>query len=362
MVEFQADIHEVVSGSQRSSTHIWRRRILRWAPRGLGILILVLLAFVGVDIKAGLKLLGHLRVEYLVPAIAVFCLAVLGRMTTWVVVASALDVGYRKAISHARVFLVGWFAGLGIPQGAAPLTRLAVIGADKRSVGRGVVAVGVERLLQVAVALVLGLLSLAYLSAFSLEVLVWVAVGIGVVAAGGLATTVAVRSGLTRPLGNRIRSYRRVRTFREEIKMAAVELRHMSIWRLMSFLGIALVAGLLTVTALFLASRALDIHIDFVVLMAAWGAVSLSGLLPISINGLGPREGILTAAIAGAGLSSEGGVALGLLWFFLQAGTRLLAGLSWFTVLHSLREDNKSDLQEQPESWSSMSRTGARHN
>ena len=273
MDDYQTGVQLAVTDSQPSSTHSCRRMILRWAPRGLGILILVLLAFLGVDIKAGLKLLGHLRIEYLIPAIVVFCLDILGRIINWIVVSSALDVGYRRAMSHARVFLVGWFAGLGIPQGAAPLTRLAVIAADKRSVGRGVVAVGVERLLQVAVALVLGLLSLAYLSAFSLEVLVWLAVGIGIVAIGGLAITTAVRYGLMGPLGNRIWSYKRVRTLAEEIKAAMIELRHMSIWRLISLLGIALSAGLLTVTALYLASRALDIHIDFVVLMAAWGAV-----------------------------------------------------------------------------------------
>ena len=101
----------------------------------------------------------------------------------------------------------------------------------------------------------------------------------------------------------------------------------------------ALISALLTLTALYMTSRALDIQIHFMTLMAAWGAVSLAGLFPISINGLGPREGILTAAVAGAGLNSEGGVALGLLWFFMQTATRLAAGLAWLTVLRRSRSE-----------------------
>ena len=53
-------------------------------------------------------------------------------------------------------------------------------------------------------------------------------------------------------------------------------------------------------------------------------------LFPISINGLGPREGILAAAVAGAGFNSEAGAAPGPLWFAMQLATRLAATASWF--------------------------------
>ena len=154
-----------------------------------------------------------------------------------------------------------------------------------------------------------------------------------------------MRMGLTRRLGRQLMSYGRARSFIEEIEAALRELRHMPARQLAGILGVALLAALSTVTVLFLSSRALDMQIHYVVLMAAWAAVALTNLLPISINGLGPREGILAAAVAGAGFNSEGGVALGLLWFFMQAVTRLIAGLVYFTVLHTNREpiqDEKS--------------------
>ena len=356
MGESSAEFGGGTQAPQRDgSTHAWRRRLLRWAPRSIGIFILLLLGFLGVDFAAGIKSLGHVRPEFLIPAVGVFCLAVLGRMATWVLIACSLKLGYRRVTSYVRAFVIGWFAGIGVPQGTASFARIVVIAADKRSVGRSVVAVVAERLLQVSVALALLLISSVYLSALSMEVLTWLVVGIAIVLIGGLTITAAVKVGLTRPLSRRLMSYNRIRSFSGEIKDAVSELRGMSVPRLAGILGVILLASMLTVTSLFLATRALDIHIHYVVLIAAWAAVALSGLLPISINGLGPREGILTAAVAGAGFSSEGGVALGLLWFFMQAVTRLTAGLVWLTVLRTAEEDTSSEIEVES---SGQSRTG----
>ena len=346
MFKEQTGIRQRDSSPQPGSTRNWGRKLLRWSPRVLGILVLVLLAFLGVDIVGGLKSLWHVRLEYLFPAVAVFCLGVLGRMATWVLVASSLKLGYSRVISYVRVFLFGWYAGLGIPQGAASLTRLAVIAADNRSVGRGLVAVGVERVTQAAVMLALLVVSSIYMSSFTYDALKWLVVGIAMVAGLALVLGVATRVGATRSLARRLGSHRKVRSFTEAIVASVTELRHMSIRRLACILGMAILAALLTVTALYLSSRSLDIQIHYVVLITAWAVVGLTSLLPISINGLGPREGILTAAVAGVGLDSEGGVALGLLWFLTQAMTRLVAGAAWFTVLHARREPDQADLLE----------------
>ena len=346
MFKGQTGILQGDRSPQPGSTQTWGRRLLRWSPRVLGILVLVLLAFLGVDIVGGLKSLWHVRPEYFIPAFAVFCLGVLGRMATWVLVASSLKLGYSRVMSYVRVFLVGWFAGLGLPQGAASLTRLAVIAADNRSAGRGLVAVGVERVIQFAVMVALLVVSSIYMSSFTFDSLKWLILGIALVVSVALVAGVAILVGATRSLARRLRSYRRLRSFMEGIVASASELRRMSARRLACILGVALLAALLTVTALYLSSRALDIQIQYVVLITAWAAVGLTSLLPISINGLGPREGILVVAVAGVGLDSEGGVALGLLWFFTQAMTRLFAGAAWFTVLHARREPDQADLLE----------------
>jgi uncharacterized membrane protein YbhN (UPF0104 family) len=255
-------------------------------------------------------------------------------------------VGYARVISHIRVYLVGWFAGLGVPEGAASLGRLAIIAADKRSVPRGLVASLLERTIQATVAVALLVVSSVYLSSLTFDTLKWLLLACGILAVVALAFIFASRVRLSRRPGRWLSSRRRLRVFVEELRSAVREVRHMEPGKLAAITAVALLSALLTVTALYLASRALDIHIRYMVLMTAWAAVGLTGLLPISINGLGPREGILTAAVAGAGLNSEGGVALGLLWFFMQAVTRMAAGLAWLTVLRSPREGENAGPRE----------------
>ncbi len=67
------------------------RCIFPWLLRSLG--LLVGLAFFGVDIVGGLKLMLDARPEYLVPAFAVFCAALLMRMVVWIILARMLNLG-----------------------------------------------------------------------------------------------------------------------------------------------------------------------------------------------------------------------------------------------------------------------------
>lgn len=329
-----------VTAKSRSSTssNNWRRHLIRWAPRTFGLLILLLLAFLGVDLVAGFKSLGQARIGLLIPALGLFMLSVSGRMATWVLIAFSLKVGYRRALSYIRLYLVGLFAAIGIPQGAASLTRLAVIAADGRSVGRGMAAMAVERVVQAAVVLILLMVSSLSLSALPPDVTKWLLISVAVVFVGLALVVLAIRLRAFASLTSRLPAHRYIRTFAEDFKAAIHELMRLPARWLIAIFAVAFAAALVTVASLFLAALSLDIYIRFDILLAAWAVIGLTGFLPISINGLGPREGILTAAVAGIGLNSEGGVALGLLWFLMQMLTRLIAGLAYFTVLHSNRE------------------------
>ena len=306
------------------------RRILPWALRSLGLLVLVLVAlgFLSVDIIGALELMLEARPGYLAPAFLVFCLGLLVQMVVWIVLARTLKLGYRRLRSYVRLFLIGWSAGLGLPRGAVPLARAAVLAADKRSVGRGLVVDIADRLLQVVTLLILLVVSTAYLSAESTRVLRGVGIGVAVMA--GAVPLLLMAAWLLRPLLRRVLSYPWVKGFREDVSSALRELRGTRPSLLAALLSLAMVASLLSVTALFLTSRALDVDLSYPALMAAFVAVGLAVLFPISINGLGVREGIFAAAVAGAGFSSEAGVALGLLWFLMLAVTRLAASAAWF--------------------------------
>jgi hypothetical protein len=250
----------------------------------------------------------------------------------WIILARGLHLGYRRLRSYARIFFIGWSAGLGLPQGASPLARFAVLAADKRSVGRGVIVDVADRLIQVATLLVLLVASAIYLSVDSTRILWITGIGAAAIVVAALVLLLAMR--LLRPLLRRVFSHRWLKTFADDVTTALKELRSTPPSLLIRIFALAMVPALLTVTSLFLASRSLDIGLSYPVLMAAFAVVGMTTLFPISINGLGPREGILVAAVAGSGFNSEAGVALGLLWFVMQAVTRLAAAASWFMSSH----------------------------
>lgn len=304
------------------------RRLLPWGLRSLGLLVIVALGFLGVDLIGGLELMLDARPEFLVPAFAVFCVALGGRMLVWISLARHLRLGYERSRSYVRLWLIGWSAALGLPRGASPLARAAVIAADKRSVGRSVIVDIADRLLQVGTFIVLLLVSSAYLSAGSTRMLLGLGIALGTIAGLGLLVRLAWPT-LRAPL-RRINLPRWAESFLNDMATALRELRRTRPSRLFGLFAASMVASILAITSLFLVTRSLDVNLSYPAVAAAFSAVSLTVLFPISINGLGPREGILTAAVAGAGFSSEAGVALGLLWFVMQAVTRLAALPSWF--------------------------------
>ncbi len=324
------DLSEGSRSSEAKGTqkHSLVRLALPWAARSLGLLVLVALGFLGVDIIGALELTFEAQPAYLLPAFLVFCLALFMRMLVWLILARWLRLGYGRLRSYVRLDLIGWSAGLGLPQGASPLARAAVLASDKRSVGRGVIADVLDRLLQVATFVVLLVAGAAYLSAESTRVLLGVGIGAAVIA--GTIPLAVAGAWLFRPLIRRILAYRWMETFVEDVSTALKEIRRAQPSLVAGLLLLAMIPSLLSVTALLLTSRALDVPLSFPVLMAAFAAVGLATLLPISINGLGPREGIFAAAMAGAGFSSEAGVAMGLLWFAMATVTRLAAAASWF--------------------------------
>lgn len=305
----------------------WIRRALPWIAFTPGILMLVIMGVVWVDYPAAFNTLLDADPVFLLPAFALVSGFVLTRTIAWALLASSLKLGYARFWGHGRVFLIGWFMGLGLPRGAAPLARLAVLAADKRSVGRGTVAVVVDRLIQVVVAVVLLGVSTAYISSASGRAFTGLLWGIGALLILAFLLALAIRSV---PLVRRgLASFRGATAILDDLSAGLRELRRMPRSRVTQIMAISFLAAFLSVTGLFLAARALNLNMQYLEVMRAWAAVVLVVFLPISINGIGPREGVLAAAAAGAGFDSESGVALGLLWFLMHAVSRILAGAAW---------------------------------
>ncbi len=79
------------------------------------------------------------------------------------------------------------------------------------------------------------------------------------------------------------------------------------------------------------AAVALGIDASWVFIAMAWSVVALVIMLPISVGGLGPREGMFVVLFAAAGKPEEEALALGLLMFALSLAVRAPGVIAWIT-------------------------------
>ena len=89
-------------------------------------------------------------------------------------------------------------------------------------------------------------------------------------------------------------------------------------------LGVSCVYQLTLVVAAWMAGHALGINVGFTVLLAFMPAVAMAQVLPISISGLGLREGALVLFLHPLGVSNGHAIALGLLVYALNLTVSLL--------------------------------------
>jgi uncharacterized membrane protein YbhN (UPF0104 family) len=107
--------------------------------------------------------------------------------------------------------------------------------------------------------------------------------------------------------------------------------------------------NVLTVMAL---GHALGLALPATAYCVAVPLVSLLSALPISLNGVGVREGGLVWVLAPYGVSGAQGIALGLLWFSVTVATGLIGGLVYLLGPPLDKQADSSpvsSLEEQPD-------------
>jgi glycosyltransferase 2 family protein len=92
----------------------------------------------------------------------------------------------------------------------------------------------------------------------------------------------------------------------------------------LTVIGVSLAYQLTLVVAAWMAGHALGIHVGITVLLAFMPAVAMAQVLPISIGGLGLREGALVLFLHPLGVSYEHAIAFGLLVYGFNLAVSLL--------------------------------------
>ena len=310
-------------------------RLPKMSPLSLlkfgGLALLIAFAFVGVDYGAAFDAIGDAEWDALLIAFLLLNLGLFVRAIRWHILATGCGLDYRRAIDYYAVFYAGWFAGWIIPQGLSSVARLAIVSDSDRSLGRGLAAVIIERLADVVAAALLGLLTFTYVIRNGQAVLLGVVLGL--VSLGMIAMICLFWFSRTSARAKRLRARLEkrawiARAFRlgDEVYEGFINLAPRLVAEV---LILSLVAALILATAMYVTALSLDISVSYPLMVSAWALISLSLILPISIQGLGPREGILIVALVASGEPRAAGLALGLLWFVLLTASRLPGLPAW---------------------------------
>jgi uncharacterized membrane protein YbhN (UPF0104 family) len=299
---------------------------LRWTIRFAGLLVFPLLIWLGVDLRASVDILRRADGTLVLLAVGFSVIGVLLRVWRWRLVGIACGLGYAKYLDYLRLYLTGLLAGAALPQVTAMFIPALFVSSEGGSWRRATVSVILDRLLEAVLLVSFAAWAALYLFRPDSSILLGCLAALGAVCAGGGAAfalayaqrgKLAGSSGLWR-LPRLLSSFARFQLWGPTLSALR---RHLA----------ALIVASLAILALQVAGAvalawALDLRVSLVSLVAAYGLVLLATSLPISMLGLGPREGVAVAVLTGLGAASEEALAFGLLLSAVALATRL-AGL-----------------------------------
>jgi len=106
---------------------------------------------------------------------------------------------------------------------------------------------------------------------------------------------------------------------------------------------ISLPMHLLLVLAHRLMARSLGIEASWGALMLVYPLTALAAMIPVSLNGIGPREAAYVYALALFGVGKEAAGSLALMWFSLVLATGLLGAIPFLWLLWNRRQEGEAD-------------------
>lgn len=274
----------------------------------------------GVDALAAR--LGALDAGWLVAAVGLHGLAVLGGVLRWRLLLRASGV-VLPTLWLARSFLVGRFVGAFTPSTAGlDGWRLWEAGQASGSMGRSAAAIVVEKLV--------GLIGMATVCAalvpFGGVALLGpgaLAVALAMASAAALGLVLLRRPALLARLGRwapkKVRG--RVETVLEALGSMRLEGR-----RLGGALGLGVLSHLALSAVFWATAGALGLPTDVWTLLAVGNAIVLAVLLPVSLGGVGVREGVAVVLLGTAGIASTDAVLVALLGYLTGQVPALVGG------------------------------------
>lgn len=301
-------------------------KLFRWS----GLVVIPIIFVLGIDIRKTVDTLRDSNLALVVLGIGLMQVAIFLRVWRWKIVCEASGVHYPRFWDYLSLFYTGLFAGTAIPQIAASFAPVLFVSEHGRSWRRAVVSILFDRFVELGVILLFAFAAAIYLYQDFPAGSVAVISGLVIVAVGALVAVPAfrffrVRAGETASARWPIFGALFQLVDADDTKEMVEKLRGC----LATVSGISAVILVIQAGIIVLLAEALRLHVGLPFLIMAWSLVTLAVTLPISIGGLGLREGVLVAMFTSAGYAKEGAVALGLLFFIVVMVTRLPGAFTW---------------------------------
>jgi uncharacterized membrane protein YbhN (UPF0104 family) len=288
------------------------RRAGAWALRAVGPLVLAFLLLRVVDYGEFRDVFQDINYAWIAAAVACVQGIILLRTLRWMELHASFGLRPAPFFYQLRLSYATNLATLVLPQLINPLSRLVLLMQDGYRTGRSLAASVSEKLLDFASYLAFGLAgSIALASIFG--GMVWWAAGLAIATVAGLMAAYAFRGHLSdlatwvlaRVPGTGSKDGDRAETIEEILSLDRVVAARLLAW--------SMATSLTQATMVFFITRAVGVDVSYGFMLAVWGIIALSLLLPISVNGVGTREAVLATAFHAADKSTDAAVAIGLL-------------------------------------------------
>ncbi len=302
-----------------------------WLLRLGGLIVFPILVWFGIDFADVGRSLREARIELVIAALALRQAAVLLGVWRWRMLAEAVGIRYPRFRDYLFLSYLGLFAGLALPQTAASFTPALFMTEDGHPWQRSVGSIVLDRTVEVLVTLLFAVGAAIYL--FPVVPLL----SISFITAGGsiflaLGGAYVWRRQLGRVAEALRARYPLLKRWSDGLQVPGLA---RALYDERARLGRAAVLGVLiaflNTAFVVMAAAALGIGASWVFIAMAWGVAAPVIMLPISVLGLGPREGMFVLLFTAAGEPREEALALGLLLFVLGLVVRAPSIIVWAT-------------------------------
>lgn len=301
----------------------------RWL-KPLGTLALYVLVFYWTDAGAVMGQLRQSRLELVLAGVALYMGGQALSAWRWQILLAPvqLQAPYRRLVAF---YFTGMFFNLFLPTIiGGDAVKALMLTRETGAPARATVSVFMERNVGLCSLVVVAIVAAAFAPPVSLFGVSLLTLSL-LLAAGYVAANAVLASPLVYRLADRVVArtpMRRLRARAESLYEAIVPYRHAR-GVVLSALALSFVHQVVVIAVVFLNARALSLDVPFPAVAVFVPLVSLAGMVPVSVNGLGVREALYILLFGRIGVPADTAVSLALLFLAVTFLASLPGGVAY---------------------------------